>query len=273
MNIIETLFLGLVQGLTEFLPVSSSGHLVLFQNILNIKEEMVFFDVMVHFGTLLALLIFFRRDIAGLLQAVAGRDVVSDDSWSGTATDGRKFALWIIIGTLPAGIAFLLFKDQFEAALGSASIAGVDLLITGVFLFLADRVKKTNRKAASLGLAGALIVGTAQAFAIMPGISRSGATICAALFLGVDRKEAARFSFILAVPVILAGSVFELTSMLSAGIENAVPVLAGAIMAFVSGLIALKWLISVLTRGRLTWFAIYCWALGTVSILGSLFLF
>lgn len=270
MTLLQSLFLGLVQGLAEFLPISSSGHLVIFQKLFGLKEPMLFFDVMAHLGTLAAVLVFFRRDIAGLLAAVAGREARGEGAWQGSAGEGRRFALWVILATLPAVVVGLLFKDRIEEAFGSVRFVGFALFATGLLLFAADRTKCGDRKAATLGMIGALAVGLAQAVAILPGISRSGATICMAIFLGVNRQEAARFSFVLAIPAILGASALQIIDAMETGIGGgALPALLGAAMAFASGLVALGWLITALNRGRLIGFSIYCFLAGLAAILIS----
>ncbi|MFC1474848.1 undecaprenyl-diphosphate phosphatase, partial [bacterium] len=156
------------------------------------------------------------------------------------------------------------------AAFGSVALVGGDLLVTGALLAAADRIKSTGKKAAGMGVTGALIIGAAQAFAILPGISRSGTTICVALFLGLDRKEAARFSFLLAIPAIAGAAVLKLKDTLDAGADvNLVVVASGMTVAFVSGLLALQWLIHVLNKGKLLGFAIYCWVIGVSAIAGA----
>ncbi len=272
MNLLHAILLGLVQGLTEFLPVSSSGHLVIFQNIFGIEEPMLFFDIMAHLGTLLAVFVFFRRDIAALLLAVFGRGSTTGDdtvntTWAGSVSDGRRFALWVILGTVPAGIAGFLLGDRLEAAFSSLAFAGSMLFVTAALLTVTDFSKKGARTAAQSGAIAILAIGIAQAFAILPGISRSGSTICIAVLLGMERREAARFSFMLAIPVILGAALLQLKDVIDSGIAvDSAPVAAGAVVAFASGLLALKWLITALTRGRLVWFAAYCALAGAVAV-------
>ena len=268
MTFLHSLFLGLLQGLTEFLPISSSGHLVIFQNLFGLTEPMISFDVMLHLGTLVAVLLFFRRDIIAIISAIAGNTVPEGDTWSGGPREGRMFMLWVIVGTLPAAAAGLFLEEFFELAFESLPVVGADLLITGAVLAVSDRFRGPGKKAADLGPAGALIVGAAQALAILPGISRSGATICAALFLGLDRKEAARYSFLLSVPAIAGAAVLKAKDAFGPQFEMGLPVLGGTALACISGLVALQWLLAVLTRGRLIYFAAYCWlaAAGAFSL-------
>jgi len=264
MNLAQAFLLGILQGITEFLPISSSGHLVIVQQLFNIKEPMLFFDVMLHLGTLLSVVIYFRRDITALFGSIIGRGGANE--WPGSPGAGRRIALWVILGTIPAGAVGALLNDKIEKAFGSAAFAGAGLLVTAAVLFAADRARAGERPAASLGATGALAVGAAQAVAILPGISRSGSTICTAIFLKLDRKEAARFSFFLFIPAILGAVVLELKDALEAGPTEILPVLVGAGAAFITGIFALNVLIRVLTRGRLAWFAAYCVIAGTAAI-------
>jgi undecaprenyl-diphosphatase len=264
MTHIQALLLGILQGITEFLPISSSGHLVIVQQLFGIKEKVLFFDVMLHLGTLVAVLVFFRRDIIALIAAVFGRD---SDKWPGTAAQGRRVAAWVILGTIPAGVVGALLNDVIEKAFGSALFAGCGLLVTATVLALADRISSGDRDAASLGPLGAFIVGAAQAVAILPGVSRSGSTICASIFLKLERREAARFSFFLFIPAILGATVLELKKALEGGPPHLLPVLIGMAAAFFAGMFALNILMRVLTRGRLIWFSAYCAAAGIATIL------
>ncbi|HOX28498.1 MAG TPA: undecaprenyl-diphosphate phosphatase, partial [bacterium] len=185
MNIIQALLLGLIQGLTEFLPVSSSAHLVVFQSLFKLREPMLFFDVMLHLGTLMSVLIFFRADIYRLVGALAGRAPADARRWPGSVADGRRVALWVILGSVPAGIVGALFNDIIEKAFSSPVFTGIALFVTGTILIGADRARRGSRATADLSAFGALAVGAAQALAILPGISRSGSTISASIFLGL----------------------------------------------------------------------------------------
>jgi undecaprenyl-diphosphatase len=273
MTYLYAVFLGLVQGLAEFLPVSSSGHLAILQNFLGLNEPMLFFDVMLHVGTLFAVLVFFRSEIAGVALAAAGRAPGAPGAWPASVADGRKIILLILIASVPAGAVGLVFGDAVESAFGSVAVVGGLLLVTGAFLLAADaktrRDSGSGSSAAMMGVAGAFIIGAAQAVALLPGISRSGATICAAIFIGVARRDAARFSFLMAIPAIAGAAVLHMKDVSDAGFPPMGPILAGSAVAFISGLIALKWLISTLTRGRLLWFSIYCFAVGTAAIIIS----
>lgn len=275
MEIFQSIFLGLVQGLTEFLPVSSSGHLAIFQKLFGMQEPMLLFDILLHFATLAAVVFFFRADIANLLKAAVSEPASSGEpaestTWPGSKKSAQLFILWVIVGTIPAGLTGLLIKDYIETAFKSLTLVGVDLMVTGLILMLVEKRAAGKRNAANMGAAGALIIGAAQAVAILPGISRSGSTICAALFLGINRKEAGRFSFLLSIPAILGATVLQLKDALETGISIHPAHILGMIAAFAAGLVALRWLIRILEGGRLTGFSIYCLILGLTAIAASI---
>ena len=265
MTKIQALILGLLQGITEFLPISSKGHLVIVQQLMGYKDNPLFFDVMLHLGTTLVVLVYFRRDILALIGSLMGRD---SEGWPGTAAQGRRVVLWIIIGTIPAAAAGVLFKHILEPTYKSSLYAGFGLLVTATVLAIADRISVGEREAESLGPVGSLIVGVGQAFALLPGISRSGSTICASIFMKLNRRDAARYSFLLSVVAILGAAVMELKEAHHTGMGHIhmSVVLIGVVASFVSGLFALNLLVRVLTRGRLIWFAAYCAFAGIAAI-------
>lgn len=258
MEILKVIILGLIQGLTEFLPVSSSGHLVLAAEFLNFHEEGVAFEVFVHLGTLFSVLIFFRKDIYQMIRAPFLIAFSKD-----TNPEAKKYFLWdiyIILGTIPAALIGLLFKEQIEAAFSSFFLVLVMLTITGILLLLS---KFEPRKNEELSIIKSIAIGTAQAFAILPGISRSGSTIVTGLFLGLNRETSAKFSFLLAIPAILGASVLKIFDLFAEG-NNHLPVLyllIGALFAFISGYLAIYWLLDIVKRGKLEWFAYYCFGI------------
>lgn len=272
MNWFNALILGLAQGLTEFLPISSSAHLAIMQHFMGLREPMVFFDVMLHLGTLFAIFVYFRRDIANMVLALAGRapaDAGSGFVWTGTQAEAWRYAAWLIVGTVPAGIAGVALNDVIHDAFSSIRVPATCLLVTGAFLFVAGRVREGEREVQHSAWSVPLLIGLAQAAALMPGISRSGATICAALLLGVSRNAAARFSFFLAIIAIAGAAVLEGRDALGGGMPYPGLTLLGTGAAFISGLGALYLLIGILRRGRLGLFAYYCWALGAVVLIFS----
>lgn len=262
MSILEAVILGVIQGLTEFLPVSSSGHLELAKAIFqdeSLPEESLLFTVVLHFATALSTIVVFRKEIAELFQGLL------QFKWN----EQSQFSLKIIISMMPAAIVGVLFNDQIEALFSKQILlVGAMLIITGLLLFLADRAKRTDK---TVSFSNALLIGMAQAIAILPGISRSGATISTSVLLGVDREKATRFSFLMVVPLIFGRMAKDL---LDGGIaESSIDVLSitlGAIAAFVSGLLACTWMINLVKKSQLKYFSYYCFAAGTIAIFFSL---
>jgi undecaprenyl-diphosphatase len=246
--------LGIIQGLTEFLPVSSSGHLVIASEFLNFRESGVAFEVFVHLGTLLSVLIAFRQDILKMITAPFLLIFSNDDK-----TEAKKYWLWdicIITGTVPAAVIGLMFKSEIEAAFSSFLLVLIMLTVTGIFLLLS---RYASQKQDNLSVGKSILIGIAQAFAILPGISRSGSTIVTGLMLGMDRENAAKFSFLLAIPAILGASVIKINDLMT--LEGQISIsylLIGAIAAFISGYFAIIWLLDIVKRGKLEWFAYYC---------------
>ena len=208
MTVLQGIFLGIVQGLTEFLPISSSGHLVLLQHYFQVQESGLLFEVLVHFGTLAAVVIAFW-----------------DDVWSLLCRPFQKLTLLLLVGTIPAAVVGLTFRSFFEQLFNSVMAVAVALLITGVILWLVETFTESNKSLASMGSGSALLIGLAQALAIAPGISRSGATIAAALFTGLDKRSAARYSFLLSIPI-LGATVLELRSLVGMEMSVGFPALS-----------------------------------------------
>jgi len=272
MNVFESVFLGFIQGLTEFLPVSSSGHLVLMQNILGMKEPALLFDTALHAGTLLAVFIYFRTDLKRMFKE--GSQFVLDlfrreATWGSLGENHYHYAglvLWTIAGTIPTGLIGILFKDELELLFGSVPVVSVMLLVTGGFLFATRWIPERYSKKINIGLLIALAIGIAQGFAIIPGISRSGATIVCGLFFGLAREQAARFSFLLSIPAILGAVVLQMDAE-GMGKVGGAALLTGFAAAAIVGLLALKLLVNLVRRGRLSYFAPYCWAIGLIGLL------
>ncbi|MFH1862426.1 MAG: undecaprenyl-diphosphatase UppP, partial [bacterium] len=249
MDLLSALLLGLVQGLTEFLPISSSGHLVLAQQLLGFKEPMLFFDLLLHLGTLAAVVIYFRKDLLGILR--------QNESEESLRLSGRRWLILIAVGTIPTGLIGFFFKDQFEALFGSPKIVSIMLLITALLLAFSDRVKSAKSRAGHLVIWQSLIVGVAQGIAIIPGLSRSGATITAAIFSGVQPNTAARFSFLLSIPAILGATALEAGDAVGSFDGNWVVYLLGVSVAFVSGYFSIDILLKLVTRRKLWRFSVY----------------
>ncbi len=270
MNTLEAIILGTIQGLTEFLPVSSSGHLVLFQNLFGLHEPELLFDICLHVGTLAAVLIVFYREIFQILTALvqlpgrlksAGgiRNLLAGD-------ESIRMALLIVVGSIPTAAIGLLFKEITDQLFGSLTIVGCMLLVTGTLLWQTRRIRSKGRPIERTSLKDALLVGLVQGLAILPGISRSGSTIATALFLGVDRKVAGRYSFLLSIPAILGALILGLDTP---ELHTTIPlgtILAGSVISAVVGWLALVILLRVVDRGQLHRFAPYCWAVGAITL-------
>lgn len=263
----QALWLGVLQGVTEFLPVSSSGHLVLAKAILGIQTQGVAYEVFVHFGTFLAVLTVFWRDVWNMLRSlVRAMATPLPSNWCRRYHEDSflRLGILIVLGTVPAAVVGLLFEREIETAFSNPFFVSLALIVTGTML-LGTRWAKPHDT--QFGIVRALLIGVAQSFAIWPGISRSGATIATAMYLRVDRSEAARFSFLLALPAILGAAVLEGLELFQSGqiSEQVYTLLTGMIAAYISGMIALKWLLGVIRRGRLDRFSYYCLAVGLVA--------
>ena len=260
MNSFETTILGIIQGLTEFLPVSSSGHLVLFQNLLGFKEPELLLDCSLHLGTLLAVLIYFRNDLKKIATEIWKGDLKSPHA---------SLALWIVVGSIPTAVIGLVFKTPLERLFGSVTIVGFMLIATGMIVGLTRMIPEGYGARTRVGILVALTVGTAQGLAIIPGISRSGATIVCALLFGLNRDLAGRFSFLLSIPAIIGALAIQidLDSLERVGL---VPLGFGFFSSAIVGLLSLKLLMGIVRKGHLYYFAPYCWAIGLVVVIASL---
>ena len=269
MTLWKAIVLGVIQGLTEFLPVSSSGHLALTQYFFGITEPQLFFDIMLHVGTLAAIVVVFRRDIRDIFAAIVGREPASHRM---TRKSGRIFAWLIVVGSVPTVIIALLFRTFVEKLFVTPLFVSAMLLTTGVILWLSGRFGpgRAGLKPAPTGglnVISALVIGAVQGIATLPGISRSGATISAALMRGVGREQAARYSLLLSVPAILGAVLLELKDVTSVDI-SVWTIIAGTLVAFLVGYVAIRVLLRTLRKGRFARFAYYCWGIGAVAILG-----
>lgn len=258
MEIIDAIILGIVQGLTEFLPVSSSGHLELGKAILgdnSIPEESLLFTVVLHFATALSTLVVFRQDVWEIIKGLF------QFKWN----EETRFSLKIVISMIPAAFLGLLFEEQMEGFFGgNIAFVGYMLLITALLLYLADKAKETQKKVTYLN---SFIIGVSQAIAILPGISRSGATISTSVLLGVDKTKAARFSFLMVVPLIIGKMAKDIIGgELQFQSEQTIAMGAGFIAAFIAGLVACTWMIQLVKKSKLSYFAIYCFIVGCIAI-------
>ncbi|BDS11891.1 undecaprenyl-diphosphate phosphatase [Aureispira anguillae] len=261
MDWLEALILGMIQGLTEYLPVSSSGHLELGKILLDINPSKtdesfgITFNVVLHLATVFSTWVILRKEIAEIFRGLF-QFKMNEEFW---------FSAKIVVSMIPAGIIGLLFEEQIDATFrGSALLVGLMLLITGALLFLADKAKATTGK---VGFKEALLVGIAQAVALAPGISRSGATISTCVLLKIDKERATRFSFLMVMPLIL-GKVAKdlLDDKFALATETLLPMGIGFIASFVVGLVACQWMINLVKNGKLVYFSIYCFIVGAIAI-------
>jgi len=260
LTVLEALILGAVQGLTEFLPVSSSGHLVIFQHLFGIKEAPLTFDVLVHMGTLAAVFIAFWDDIINICKRPF-----------------TKLTYLIIVGSIPAGLIGFYLAPLFEKAFESLLVVGIGLIFTGFVLKISEALSNKNiglKETGETTYGDVFFIGLFQALAIVPGISRSGSTIAAGLISGMDRNYAARFSFLLSIPVILGAGVFQLKDLFVTGIsaQYILPYILGPLTASAFGYLAIKIVIGLVRHGRLSIFSFYCWTVGGLTLL-AYFLF
>jgi undecaprenyl-diphosphatase len=256
MTILQGIILGIVQGLTEFLPVSSSGHLVLLQRLFSIDEGTLFFTTMVHVGTLVAVVVIFK-----------------DDIWDMLKKPFQKLSIYIVIATLPTIVIALLLKDFVEAAFNTGSSLGIGFIITGTLLWLVESKKPGQKILKDMKGKHAIIMGIAQGAAIFPGVSRAGSTITGGLFQGLDRRFAAKFSFLMSIPAILGSLVFQfkdLTQVESLGALG--PVILGSVAAGISGYFAIKLMMDLIAKKSLKIFSIYVYILGAFVLVDQFIL-
>ncbi len=259
MTFLEAVILGLVQGLTEFLPVSSSGHLVLTQEFMGIDDKGVTFEILVHFGTLLSVIIYFWRPLWRLVLSIVPpfREEYAGD---------RKRIVYLAIASVPAAIVgFSPLKDVFEGTYEKPAVVGLLLVVTGVILFLPRLMKRRGQR--EVGWGSALIMGIGQAFAILPGVSRSGSTIVSGMLAGTKSSAAAEFSFLMAIPAIAAAALLETRHLVEVRADLLGPYVAGAVVAFLSGLAAIYTVLAAIRRGKFEYFGVYCILAGIVCFL------
>ena len=260
MSLLEAIILGIIQGLTEFLPVSSSGHIELVKALFgqDLGEEDMLMTVTLHGATALSTLVVFKKEVAEIFRGL----------FKFSLNEETLFSLKIILSMIPATVIGLTMEDWIESTFfGNLLLVGSMLLVTGLLLFAADRAKDTTR---NVNFSSAFIIGIAQAIAILPGISRSGATISASVLLGIDRSRAARFSFLMVVPLILgkmAKDIFD-GAFLETSVSG-VALAAGFVASFITGLLACTWMIALVKKAKLSWFSYYCFVVGIIAIIST----
>ena len=265
MQYLNAIILGLLQGLTEFLPVSSSGHLVLFQHFFSPPKTTndITLEVVLHFGTLVAILVYFRYDLLDLLGSLF--------HWKKTVESQKHFRnrmviFYLAISTIITGVIYMLFGDKIEAMFSKPLIVAIFLSITGLIVFFSDMMKTNEIPLSNIGIGRSIIVGLGQGIAMLPGISRSGTTIATSLYCGIKRADAARFSFLLSIPAILAANASEFRNIVHLQPSMLLSYLLGALAAFISGYLVIDILIRIIRSSNLKFFAYYCWTISIVSI-------
>ncbi|WP_188455389.1 undecaprenyl-diphosphate phosphatase [Virgibacillus oceani] len=262
--LVKYIILGLFQGFTEPIPISSSGHLVILRELFNIEIKGLSFEILVNFGSLLAVLVIYRKDIIRLVTNFFRFIFAKDEA----AKADFQFMMYLVIATIPTGVIGLLFEDYISSKLSTVAIVGVTLLITGFALWIIRNLRG-NKNDREISLKDAIIVGLAQAVALIPGISRSGATIVAAMLLGMKRETALRFSFLLYIPVSLGITVMSASDIVNDKNFDVlmIPYLLAFMASIIASYFALKWFINIMANGNLKYFSYYCFIAGILVIL------
>ena len=273
MTIFQSIILGIFQGITEFLPISSSGHLVLLQHFFGIKEGNLFFTEMLHFGTLISIFVVYFKDIIRIIveffkmlgNGFKNKRLKITNSY-------QRLGVLIIIGSIPTALMGILLEKQFEKLYSSISTIGFAFLITGILLWIADKNPSENKKARDMTISDALVIGTFQGIAITPGISRSGSTIVGGLFRGLNRKLATEFSFLMALPATLGAAILGIKDVIESGTEItfSMPLLIGIILSAIVGIFSINILVGLLQKKKLHYFSYYLWVLGIILIIAQL---
>ncbi len=276
MTYFESILLGLIQGLSEFLPISSSGHLTLMQHYFGIEESNVLiFTILLHVGTLISVFIAYRKDIWELILELLDlfKDVLSGKGLKINKNDNRRLGFLIIVATIPTILMGLFGQDLFKSFYSSMTAVGIGLIFTGTILFISEKIKVKEKTIMEMSFLGAIFVGICQGIAITPGVSRSGSTLFGSLMSGLDRKIAVKYAFLLSIPTILGSVVFEMPKALESGIDSSLilPILLGMAVASVSGLFAIKTMIDFVAKQKLKYFSYYTWILGICVIVINCF--
>ncbi|WP_182200048.1 undecaprenyl-diphosphate phosphatase [Paraliobacillus salinarum] len=261
--LLKYIFFGFIQGFTEPIPISSSGHLVIVQNLFNLKLENLSFEILVNFGSLIAVLMIYRKDIIRLIQNgfkyIVNRELEAKTDFN--------FILYLIVATIPAGVIGLLFEDQIGEIFSVNKIIGITLIVTGIALWIIRNIRGRKNDGA-LTLKDAIIIGLAQSVALIPGISRSGATIVAAMLLGTKQETALRFSFLLYIPISLGTMILSLDDLFTPELKTMwIPYLLAFITAIVATYYSLRWFMNIMAKGNLKYFAFYCFIVGFFAFL------
>jgi len=275
LSLFDGIFLGIVQGLTEFLPVSSSGHLVLASDILMIRSNLAFITTL-HFATLLAVITYFFRDILLLIQKffIGSLNIITRRRSINEVYCEPYFRIsfLLIIGTIPTGIIAIMFKDWFESLFSSVFAVGCFLVLTGALLLMSENISKPRKTEKETSVLDSLVIGVFQGMAVAPGLSRSGATVSASLLRGLNRPLAARFSFLLSIPAVFGATLLELKDIAGLSLKGIgiFTIILGVVSAFISGYFAIKVFMDMIQRKKISVFSYYCFAVGTAVIIRSL---
>ncbi|MFZ7132113.1 MAG: undecaprenyl-diphosphate phosphatase [Eubacteriales bacterium] len=275
MNTITSIIMGIVQGLTEFLPVSSSGHLVILQHFFQVNEGNLAYSILLHLGTLIAVFIAFWNSIKNMIIEFFHmlKDLFSTGSLKIYTNKYRQYIMHIIIASIPVGIIGVLFDDVFETIFSKIEVVAFTLILTGILLIVGERIGKKNRKnIENMSLANVLTVGLFQTMAIMPGISRSGSTIVGGLFSGLKKEEATEFSFLVSLPAVLGAVILkskDIMELESLGMSP-ITLISGFLASVIFGVFAIKLLVTLVKKGKLHYFSYYCW---TVAVLLLIYIF
>ncbi len=274
MGYIEAIILGLVQGLSEFLPISSSGHLALLENLFEIKEDsVIFFAVLLHIGTLVSIFIVYHEDIYALIKELflLFKDIFTGKGLKIEERPIRKLGIMIIVSSIPTAIMGLLFSDYIDRIFGSLTVISICWIITGFILLFSEKLNNNKKEIEGMKYRNAIFVGICQGLAIMPGISRSGSTIVGSLVTGLKREFAVEFAFLISIPAILGSAILEFPKAIKAGIEPSTigPMIVGFLVAAISGYFAITTMIRIVSKHRMRYFSYYVWILGVGTFIYS----
>lgn len=276
MGYIEAIVLGLVQGLSEFLPISSSGHLALLQNLFEIDEDkVIFFAVLLHIGTLVSIFVVYYKDIYALIKELflLFKDIFTGKGLRIEERPIRKLGIMIIVSSIPTAIMGLLFSDYIDKIFGSITVIAVCWIITGFILLFSEKLKNNKKEIEGMKYRNAIFIGICQGLAIMPGISRSGSTIVGSLVTGLKREFAVEFAFLISIPAILGSAILEFPKAIKAGIEPSTigPMIVGFLVAAISGYFAITTMIKIVSKHKMRYFSYYVWIIGLGTFIYSLF--
>lgn len=276
MGYIEAIVLGLVQGLSEFLPISSSGHLALLQNLFEINEDkVIFFAVLLHIGTLVSIFVVYHKDIYALIKELflLFKDIFTGKGLRIKERPIRKLGIMIIVSSIPTAIMGLLFSDYIDKIFGSLTVIAICWIITGFILLFSEKLKNNKKEIEGMKYRNAIFIGICQGLAIMPGISRSGSTIVGSLVTGLKREFAVEFAFLISIPAILGSAILEFPKAIKAGIEPSTigPMIVGFLVAAISGYFAITTMIKIVSKHKMRYFSYYVWIIGLGTFIYSIF--